>query len=214
MIATVQKRASRDNLHIMTFAIRDCTPADAPALNIICLKTGDNGADATPLYKDPDLVGSYYAAPYAIIEPASSFVLTHEGEPCGYIVGAKDTADFSARCERHYFPPLRAKYPMPPADDTSHDAWIIRAIHRGIDFNEVFKDYPAHLHIDIMPIGQKHGFGRKLMEAFLGRMKANGVKGVHLGVGAKNLNAIAFYERMGFHRVVTHDTWIGYGIFL
>lgn len=198
----------------MTFAIRDCTPADAPALNYICLKTGDSGADATALFKDPDLVGLYYAAPYAIIEPASGFVLTHAGEPCGYILGAKDTLAFRERCERDYFPPLRAKYPLPPASDLSHDANMIRAIHRGIDMNEVFKDYPAHLHIDIMPVAQKHGFGRKLMEAFLARMKSNAVKGVHLGVGAKNLNAIAFYERMGFHRVVTHDTWIGYGIFL
>ena len=100
----------------MSFAIRDCTPADAPALNTICLKTGDSGADATPLFKDPDLVGLYYAAPYAIIEPESGFVLTHDGEPCGYILGAKDTLAFRERCERDYFPPLRAKYPpLPPA---------------------------------------------------------------------------------------------------
>jgi ribosomal protein S18 acetylase RimI-like enzyme len=198
----------------MTFAIRDCTPADAPALNVICLKTGDSGEDATALYKDPDLLGLYYAAPYAIIEPESGFVLTHAGEPCGYILGAKNTAAFSARCERDYFPALRAKYPLPPADDPSPDAGMIRAIHNGIHSSDVFKNYPAHLHIDIMPIAQKHGFGRKLMETFLGRMKANGVPAVHLGVGAKNLNAIAFYERMGFHRVVTHDTWIGYGTFL
>lgn len=198
----------------MTFAIRDCTPADAPALNVICLKTGDNGADATPIYKDSDLVGLYYASPYAMIEPESCFVLTHDGEPCGYILGAKDTAAFHERCEQEYFPPLRLKYPLPPAADLSHDAWIIRAIHRGIDMNDVFRDYPAHLHIDIMPIAQKQGHGRMLMEAFLARMKANGVPAVHLGVGAKNLNAIAFYEKMGFQRVVTHDTWIGYGIFL
>ena len=48
----------------------------------------------------------------------------------------------------------------------------------------------------------------------LARMRANGVPAVHLGVGTKNLNAIAFYEKMGFHRVVTHDTWIGLGIHL
>jgi ribosomal protein S18 acetylase RimI-like enzyme len=29
-------------------------------------------------------------------------------------------------------------------------------------------------------------------------LRAQGVPGVHLGVGAKNTNAIAFYERIGF----------------
>ena len=198
----------------MSFAIRDCTPADAPALNHICLKTGDSGNDASDAFKDPDLLGLYYAAPYAIIEPESCFVLTKDGEPCGYILGAKDTLAFRERCEREYFPPLRARYALPPADDHSFAAEMIRAIHRGIEFDEVFKGYPAHLHIDLMPVAQKHGFGRKLMEVFLARMKANGVPAVHLGVGAKNLNAIAFYEKMGFHRIVTHDTWIGFGIYL
>lgn len=198
----------------MSFAIRDCTPADAPALNHICLKTGDSGNDATAFFKDPDLLGLYYAAPYAIIEPESCFVLTHEGEPCGYIIGAKDTVAFRERCEREYFPPLRAKYPLPAEDEKSFEAGMIRAIHRGIDVNDVFRGYPAHLHIDLMPVAQKHGFGRKLMEAFLARMKEKGVPAVHLGVGAKNVNAIAFYEKMGFHRIVTHDTWIGFGIFL
>ncbi len=198
----------------MTFAIRDCSPADAPAVNHICLKTGDSGNDASAFFKDPDLLGAYYAAPYVIIEPESCFILTKAGEPCGYILGTKDSAAFYLRCERDYFPTLRMKYPLPPADDPSFEARIIRAIHRGIEFDEVFKDYPAHLHIDLLPVAQKHGFGRKLMDAFLARMRANGVPAVHLGVGTKNLNAIAFYEKMGFHRVVTHDTWIGLGIHL
>ena len=39
------------------FIIRRATAADHDALKMVCLKTGDTGADAAPLEDDPDLVG-------------------------------------------------------------------------------------------------------------------------------------------------------------
>jgi ribosomal protein S18 acetylase RimI-like enzyme len=77
---------------------------------------------------------------------------------------------------------------------------MIRAIHGGIDTEDlqVVPDCPAHLHIDLLPEAQKQGWGRKLIERFIANLRTHGVTGVHLGVGAKNTNAIAFYERVGF----------------
>ena len=42
--------------------IRPYAPGDLPALYDICLKTGDNGADGTHLYADPQILGEIYAA--------------------------------------------------------------------------------------------------------------------------------------------------------
>lgn len=199
----------------MPFSIRPYQPRDLRALYAICLKTGDSGADATPRFRDPDLLGHYYAAPYGVLAPETSFVLVDaRDEACGYILGARDTAEFAARCEAEWFPALRARYPLPPPDDHSLDAQMIRVIHVGIPVDEVAREYPAHLHIDILPVAQRQGWGRRLMETFLGRLRELGAPGVHLGVSARNVNAIAFYERLGFRRLRENPHVIIYGMWL
>ena len=66
---------------------------------------------------------------------------------------------------------------------------------------DFLNDYPSHLHIDLLPVAQKKGFGKKMMTTFLNRLKEKGSSGIHLGVGAGNANAIAFYENVGFEEL-------------
>lgn len=183
----------------MSFNIRPYHPTDLMSLYRICLETGDNGQDATPLYNDPDLLGHFYAAPYAVLEPDLCFVLTQNGRPCGYVLGTRDTAAFGQRCETEWFPPLRQSYPLPDSDDQSADAQAIGWLHSGHDQENEFPDYPAHLHIDILPVGQGGGWGRRLLETFFGRLKKVGITAVHLGVSRQNESAIGFYHHIGFH---------------
>ncbi|MBV9788326.1 MAG: GNAT family N-acetyltransferase [Chloroflexi bacterium] len=195
----------------MTFQIRPYHLSDLPDLYRICLRTGASGADATDLYKDPDLLAHYYAGPYLLLDPDLCFVLTQDGTPCGYILGARDSAAFSASCERAWFPPLRQRYPVPAADDASPDAQIIRLIHAGYHPEARLSAYPAHLHIDLLPIAQGQGWGRRLMQTFLDHLRSLAVPGVHLGVGSSNVGAIQFYERVGFHRIFEGTGWIAFG---
>ena len=185
----------------MSFNIRPYHPTDLIHLYRICLETGDNGEDATPLYQDPDLLGHFYAAPYAVLEPDLCFMLTHNGRPCGYVLGARDSATFGRRCEAEWFPPLRQSYPFPDPNDQSADAQAIRWIYEGHGLENEFPDYPAHLHIDILPIGQSGGWGRKLMETFWARLKEVGETAVHLGVSRQNERAVGFYHHIGFHNI-------------
>lgn len=196
----------------MEFAIRPYHPSDMPALYRICLQTGDSGVDATPLYRDPDLLGHFYAAPYAVIEPDLCLILTRDRTPVGYILGTRDSVAFAGQCEQRWFPLLRERYPLPPADDRSPDAQIIRLIHAGQRAQEDMAAYPAHLHIDLLPEGQGQGWGRRLMTTFLDRLRSLDVPAVHLGVGKRNPGAIAFYERVGFHVIQNHEGWIAYGM--
>ena len=188
------------------FNIRPYHPTDLTSLYRICLQTADNGNDATPLYQDPDLLGHYYAAPYAVLEPDLCFVLTHNATPCGYVLGTRDTAVFGQRCEAEWFPPLRQRYPLRPEDDDSADAQAIRWLHQGHDQDNELADYPAHLHIDILPVGQGGGWGRKLMEIFWARLREVGVTAVHLGVSRQNPRAIGFYQHLGFYTLATYET--------
>lgn len=197
-----------------TFAIRPYHPSDLPTLYDVCLLTGDNGNDGSALFRDPELLGHYFTAPYCVLEPDLAFVLTHNGAPVGYVLGARDSVAFGRRCEAEWFPVLRQRYALPEPADTSKDAWMQRAIHHGYTPPHGLDNYPAHLHIDLLPVGQGQGWGRKLIETLLARLRELGAPGVHLGVGSSNLRAIAFYEKVGFQRLQTHDGWIAYGMLL
>ena len=197
----------------MTFAIRPYHPSDLCALYRVCLRTGDSGNDASALYHDPDLLGHIYVAPYAVFEPDLCFVLTHAGVPCAYTLGTRDSEAFNRRCKQDWYPVLRTRYPLPTPEDPTPDAALIRHIHQPPSApNPDLADYPAHLHIDLLPEAQGQGWGRQLIAAFTGRLRTLGVPAVYLGVGARNQRAIGFYAHVGFQQLQTYPGWIAFGM--
>ena len=196
----------------MSFKIRNYHPSDLSMLYRICLLTGDSGKDASHIYKDPDLLGQFYAAPYAVLEPDLCFILTNDDRPCGYILGTRDSEKFFDRCEAEWFPVLRKRYPLPAEDDQSMEAKIIRRIHEGHKPAENTEGYPAHLHIDLLPESQGSGMGRRLTEVFIDKLKELNVPGLHLGVGKKNTGAVKFYEKIGFKKIGENEFAITFGM--
>lgn len=198
----------------MSFEIRSFHPSDLYSLYRICLLTGDSGKDASEIYKDPEILGHFYAAPYAVLEPELCFVAVKNGRPVGYILGTQNSEQFAARCEAEWFPPLRQRYPFPPDSDKSPDAAIIRRIHAGQPVKPELLKYPAHLHIDLLPEAQGQGLGRKLIQVFADKLRQLHVPALHLEVGRKNENAIMFYERVRFRRVFEFEFSIAFGMIL
>jgi ribosomal protein S18 acetylase RimI-like enzyme len=181
----------------------------------ICLETGDSGADATMLYKHPDLLGHFYAAPYALFEPELTFMLEDEQGACGYILATANSELFAQRMETQWLPPLRLEFPLPNPQDLSRDTSMIRVIHKGYQADpQICLEYPAHLHIDLLQRAQKKGQGKRLMETLFTALRSQGVAGVHLGVGSRNENGIAFYEHIGFKLLQTHPWGRVYGYLL
>src|SRR5687768_5326161 len=78
------------------YRLRAALAEDHAALNMVCLKTGDSGKDATAREDDPDLLGLIYAVPYQVYEPDFAFVIDGPNGVCGYILGAPDTAGIYA----------------------------------------------------------------------------------------------------------------------
>jgi ribosomal protein S18 acetylase RimI-like enzyme len=196
----------------MDFRIRPYHPSDLPSVYEICLRTGNHGEDATSSYAHRQLLGHYYAGPYAVLEPDLCFILTADGEPCGYVLGTRDSTAFWSRCEAEWFPALRERYPLPPPEDKSPDAEMKRAIHRGIEPGYYALEYPAHLHIDLLPQAVGGGNGRRMMETFLDRLRELDVPAVHLGVSRKNERAVGYYEHMGFERLREYDWGYAMGL--
>jgi ribosomal protein S18 acetylase RimI-like enzyme len=183
--------------------IRPAVAGDRAALYEICLLTGDAGEDASPLYVEPDLLGEVWVGPYLALEADLAFVADDAGTAVGYVLGAADTAAFEAAAEASWWPRLRVRYPDAPTSGAlTPDQELHRWIHHPPPTPaELLADYPAHLHIDLLPRAQGLGLGRRLIDTLLGVLRDRGAPGVHLGVDAGNHRAMGFYEHLGFTRL-------------
>ncbi len=193
----------------MAVMIRTAIQSDIPYLYQICLETGDSGKDASPLFSDPWLIGQYYAAPYLFYSIDCCFIAEENGIPKGYIIGTDNTPLFNIWFDTVWLPPLRQRYPdskRNPESYSINEKRLIEKLHQKSESSPFFKEYPAHLHIDLLPDLQGKGCGRLLMDAFLGEMKARRCPGVHLGVSNTNPGAIGFYNKL-FFTILKEETW-------
>jgi ribosomal protein S18 acetylase RimI-like enzyme len=185
--------------------IRPARPGDRAALYAVCLATGRDGEDAAPLFRDPDLLGHRYVGPYLDLEPDLAFALEDAAGPCGYVLGAADSADFYRRMLDVWLPALRPRLAAPPprGDARTEDERLLAELHAPtFTLPRDLAAFPAHLHVDLLPRAQGRGHGRRLMRTLLGALEARGAAGVHLGVSPVNARAQGFYRALGFERIV------------
>lgn len=147
--------------------------------------------------------------PYVRLCPDFCFsVDPGDGSPVvGYVICAPNTKSFVEDWEQSYIPPQAEadqgdigalwKEDLPAA--------LLEILYspKGMlhsDFPHLLQDYPAHLHIDILPDFQRHGLGTKLIQKLCDKLRGEKVKGVHLVMDGKNTGAEKFYYAVGFKR--------------
>jgi ribosomal protein S18 acetylase RimI-like enzyme len=192
--------------------IRLYEPRDLADLYEICVRTGASGDDATGRYDSDDLLGDIFAAPYAILEPELAFVVDTGDRVAGYLVATADTPAFVERYREEWLPRFDARYPLVEPAVTATQKMIARGHNPDSMIAPGTELFPAHLHIDLLPELQGHGFGRTLMRTLLAELRQRDVPGVHLGVGIGNHGARAFYARLGFRPLAadpTNETLLG-----
>ena len=170
------------------------------AIYDICVRTGDNGGDATGKFGFPRLLADIFAAPYVYLEPSLAFVLPDAADrPVGYVLGTANTAGFVRAYREKWLPLMASSYPVPAPGVPVRDDWLLEAFHRPerMLITGVY-DFPAHLHIDILPSHQGGGNGRRLIETFMAAAAIAGASGVHVTVAVANARAHGFYRRVGF----------------
>ncbi len=188
------------------FVIRPARPGDAPGAHHVCLKTGNYGQDGEPFYReDPDALGRIFVGPYLAYEPELALILEDEIGICGYALGAFDTAGFFARYEKEWRPDLCARFPAPTGDPAGWSR--VQQVHDWYHHPDYYQpephaDFPSHLHIDLLPRAQGRGFGRRMLEQVMDRLRHRGSPGAHLGVSVPNVTALGFYQRLGFRELV------------
>jgi len=180
--------------------IRPYRDSDHAALYDICVRTADAGRDARGMYRSDDLMPDLFAGPYVYLQPHLAFVLDAGDGPVGYVIGTSDTPRFVADYRLKWIPLLADRYPKPSGDPVTPDDVMI-GLHYWPERMLVpeVADYPAHLHIDVLPAFQGRGYGRTLMARMFAALAADGAAAVHLSMLTENTAARAFYDRLGFH---------------
>ncbi len=184
------------------YSIRQARAEDEEALYQICLKTAKAGVDASDVYSDPHYPGQVYVVPYARFEPDLAFVLTCDEQVVGYAVATADTRQFETTLNEQWWPVLREAYanrqPQKPFDSK-----VLNQINDPhVADPMLVEDWPAHLHINLLPQVQSGGWGSKLISAVIEALKRKQVSGVHLGVSLQNEKVCNFYQKQGFTHIV------------
>lgn len=178
--------------------IRPIRESDRENLRTVCHKT----ATAPNYLRSKDLVCYLYCDSYIDHEAEHCFALVDDDdEAVGYILCAPNQAKFEEEYE-----PYRLK-----AKKISFIDAVAQTIENKM-FKRLFQEYPAHLHIDILPEYQGNGNGTALMRTLEKHLVEIGVKAVRLSVGANNRRAHKFYEKNGYTRLaVVPGSAIVYG---
>jgi ribosomal protein S18 acetylase RimI-like enzyme len=147
---------------------------------------------------------------YTDREPESAFVVEIDGVVSGYLLGAIDasvTWNPAAVAGRHLlrrgiaFRPGTGPFIWRAMKDGLVDIATRRVKVSELDFED--ERWPAHLHIDLLPIARGRGAGRRMVSEWLDRLRSANISGCHLQTMAENVSAIAFFEAVGFRRFGT-----------
>ena len=135
-------------------------------------------------------------------EPENCFVLDDDGKAVGYIICTQDYDNYKEIFDREYLP--LNEHLEETLYNWAKNATFLQNKHKA--------DYPAHLHIDLLPAYHRQGWGGKLLETLFKHLRNKGIKGVMLTTGTENINANNFYKKYGFEQVEIYETDVAFGI--
>ena len=178
--------------------IRPYEEKDKENVRYICLNS-DGPCDA-----DEDgqfFLLTTYCDYYIEKEPYNCFVLADEQDKAvGYILCAEDFDPFWETFLREFKPRL------------AHDPVSMEYADESTELHRQLKnEYPAHLHIDLLPEAQGKGYGPKLMETLFAHLRKKNCRGIMWCVWKHNHGAQRFYDRQGFERICDNGSNIAYG---
>ena len=182
-------------------AIRGVNQDDEQAVVDICYRT----FDAEPPLPYPELVGYRWASWYVRNTSEYCFAAVDGNDlPVGYILCAPDSKVFARGYITEMEPLIKEKLALLKQEDPKLWAKYRRTFLPPVrDYSwpfmrSVVREYPAHMHIDLLPAYQRGGLGGKMMNRLIEKLASDGIKGVHLIVSAENSNAIGYYKHHGF----------------
>ncbi len=189
-----------------TITIRKLKRTDQSRVSYICHQTFFGG----PNFPDQELVALRWALYYVLYDSEHCFVAADEDDkPIGYVLSTVNSLKYRENYKQIIVPLIKDRMKDLKKDYPQEYTTYKRSFRPILEdysypyMKKIAKEYPSHLHIDILPGYQGMGLGKGLMTALLNHLRDIGCPGVHLGVGSDNHRAIAFYKSMGFSVLLT-----------
>ncbi len=191
------------------FFVRSYRKTDLPAIRVIY---GDDEFARPALLRTYPRLGEYLADEaayyYTHFEPESLFVAEVQGTVVGALLGAVETSRYEQFYTRQVQPYLLMRclsgaYGWPawaPA------IWRTELAGRNLQTPPVdLRQYPAHLHIGILPVWRRKGLGSALMTAYTDYLRAKAIPGYHLYAASFHPLGIPFYRKLGLEQLGQFD---------
>jgi GNAT superfamily N-acetyltransferase len=200
-----------------TITIRPYQNSDEHTIQEITYRTGFKGKDLTGrgYCNDIRLWFLIFIGYYTLYEPEYCFVAvdSENDRVVGFICGTPNTLKQEAQYRKWMVPRIVLRlfgYTSWRYPSCFLNVWkMMLEYARGTEDAEndpTLAQYPAHLHINLLPGYQGMGLGTRLIQYFETHMRGLGVTGLHLGTTNKNHKAVPFYHKMGFH--IEHESEI------
>lgn len=187
-----------------TYTIRRYEAKDYEGVDRVCLGAGGEDDGSNPLMQNPAvkeamlITFSHY---YTEQVPEHCYVAVDEADGVqGYVLCAPDFVEY----ERSF----REKY----IEGSANPAIGFMAEGTIEGMRRAAEEYPAHLHIDLMPATQGQGVGTRLIHTLEEHLKEMGVPGLFLCVSTDNEGAIKFYNKLGFTELYRDENQAAMGI--
>ncbi len=191
-------------------AVRPMQPRDRQEVLAIAADTGYFGDPIRLVQEDPTLFCDLLYRYYVDLEPQHAWVAEQGGHVVGFIVGSLNSRAMRVRWLTRILPlivgnAIGGRYHLGPSTRRRLAAEALANL-RGEVPSVDLHTYPAHLHVNVDAGWRGQGLGRRLLEAYLGQLAAQGVRGVHLRTTNLNAAACHLYESMGFRLLSERHT--------
>ena len=159
------------------------------------------GESAGAFWRHQDSWADVWTSYYTDKEPGSIHIATIDDVVVGYLLGCLDTASMRPTTDELLVTSIIRHWLLVRAGTAG---FLIRAIldgwrdHGSARGEFLDARWPAHLHIDLLPVARGTGLGASLMQRWLDQLRAAGLPGCHLATLVENARARSFFEKSGF----------------
>ncbi len=180
--------------------IRPYQEKDKEDVRFICLNSEGPNPDSQAVQR---FVLKTYCDYFIEQEGENCFVAVDENDKTiAYVICAENYDKYYECFIREYLPRFK-KYDL---------IFRYKAKHSADSQRKYKAEYPAHLHIDVLPEYQRRGLGSQLVDTLCAHLKAKGISGVMLTTGPDNERGRNFYRKYGFTELEVNKSDAVYGL--
>lgn len=180
--------------------IRPYQEKDKDDVRFICLNSEGPNTDSANTNR---FVLNTFCDYYLEQESENCFVAVDENDKAiGYIICAENYDKYYSCFIKEYLPRFRF-YQFIRRREAKLSS-VPQRNHKA--------EYPAHLHIDVLPEYQRMGIGSKLVDTLCAHLKSKGISGVMLTTGTINERGRNFYKKYGFTELEIYKDDAVYGL--